>query len=307
VMTSGPSGSAQPQGTPAVPCRCCPGGISRSTRVPRYPSDMSDAEWAVTEPALPVPAWKQGKGGRPAEWCRRDIVDAIRYLVKEGIQWRAMPVDFPPYQTVYDLLDAWQESGAAEAMHGNLRAQCRIAARRRPEPTAAVIDSQSVKAAETVGRTSRGYDTGKKINGRKRHIAVDTIGLLLTVLITAAGVQDRDGARPLLWNLRKAFPSIRLTWADSGYAGKLITWAKTKLKPRLTVQVVKRTEQHKFIVLPRRWVVERTFSWITRSRRTVRDYERLPGHHETMVYWAMTIIMTRRLARYNQSHQLHPT
>ena len=144
-------------------------------------------------------------------------------------------------------------------------------------------------------------------NGRKRHIAVDTIGLLLTVLITAAGVQDRDGARPLPWNLRKAFPSIRLTWADSGYAGKLITWAKTKLKPRLTLQVVKRTEQHKFIVLPRRWVVERTFSWITRSRRTVRDYERLPGHHETMVYWAMTIIMTRRLARYNQSHQLHPT
>ena len=147
---------------------------------------MSDAEWAVTEPTLPVPAWKQGKGGRPAEWCRRDIVDAIRYLVKEGIQWRAMPVDFPPYQTVYDLLDAWQESGAAEAMHGNLRARCRIAARRRPEPTAAVIDSQSVKAAETVGRTSRGYDAGKKINGRKRHIAAGTIGLLLTVLITAA-------------------------------------------------------------------------------------------------------------------------
>ena len=192
---------------------------------------MSDAEWQVIEPTLPLPAWKPGKGGRPAEWCRRDIVDAIRYLVKEGIQWRAMPVDFPPYQTVYDLLDAWQESGAAEVMHGDLRAQCRIAARRRPEPTAAVIDSQSVKAAETVGRTSRGYDAGKKINGRKRHIAVDTIGLLLTVLITAAGVQDRDGARPLLWNLRKAFPSVRLTWADSGYAGKLVTWAKTSSSP----------------------------------------------------------------------------
>src|SRR5512142_3056767 len=120
-------------------------------------------------------------------------------------------------------------------------------------------------------------------------------------------VQDRDGAKPLLWNLRKAFPSVRLTWADSGYAGKLVTWAKTRLKPRLTLQVVKRTEQHTFAVLPRRWVVERIFSWITRSRRTVRDYERLPGHHETMVYWAMTIIMTRRLARYNQSHQIHPT
>jgi len=165
-----------------------------------------------------------------------------------------------------------------------------------------VIGKLSAQVVHVMDGNSRAQD-----NGRKRHIAVDTIGLLLTVLITAAGVQDRDGAKPLLWNLRKAFPSVRLTWADSGYAGKLVTWAKTKLKPRLTLQVVKRTEQHTFVVLPRRWVVERTFSWITRSRRTVRDYERLPGHHETMVYWAMTIIMTRRLARYNQSHQLHPT
>jgi transposase len=268
---------------------------------------MSEEEWQVIEPTLPAPAWRQGKGGRPAEWCRRDIVDGIRYLVKEGIQWRAMPCDLPPYQTVYGVLDAWQRSGAAEAVHGELRVQCRIAAGRKPEPTAAVIDSQSVKGAETVSRASRGYDAGKKVNGRKRHIAVDTIGLLLTVLVTAAGVQDRDGAKPLLWNLRRAFPSVRLAWADSGYAGKLVTWAKTRLRPRLTVQVVKRTELHKFVVLPRRWVVERTLSWITRSRRTVRDYERLPAHHETMVYWAMIIVMTRRLARNNQSHQLHAT
>jgi transposase len=134
-------GRADP-GTPAVPCRGCPGGISRSTRRPRYPSDMGDAEWAVTEPALPAPAWKQGKGGRPAQRCRRDIVDAIRYLVKEGIQWRAMPCDFPPYQRVYDTLNGWQESGATEAMHGELRAACRIAAGRSPEPTAAIIDSR---------------------------------------------------------------------------------------------------------------------------------------------------------------------
>jgi transposase len=129
--------------------------------------------------------------------------------------------------------------------------------------------------------------------------------LLLTVLITAAGVQDRDGAKPLLWNLRRAFGTVRHVWADSGYAGKLVTWAKTSLK--VTLEIVKRTEQHKFVVLPRRWVVERTLSWITRSRRTVRDYERLPEHHETVVYWSMIIIMSRRLARYNQSHQLHPT
>ena len=127
-----------------MPCRCCPGGISRSTRVPRYPSDMSDTEWAVIEPALPAPAWMLGKGGRPAEHCRRDIVDGIRYLVKEGIQWRAMPADFPHWRTVYDYTDGWQKTGATEGMHDELRRQCRIAAGRKPEPTAAVIDSQSV-------------------------------------------------------------------------------------------------------------------------------------------------------------------
>jgi len=163
-------------------------------------------------------------------------------------------------------------------------------------PTTAIIDSQPVRAAEEVTRPSRGYDAGKKINGRKRHIAVDTIGLLLTVLITAASVQDHDAARALLWNLRKAFPAVKLTWADGGYAGKLVTWAATWLK--LTVQIVRRPDDlHTFQVLPRRCVVERTLAWITRHRRTVRDYERLPAHHETYIYWAMIIIMTRRLAR----------
>ena len=285
-------------------CRCCPGGIGRSTRVPRYPSDMSDAEWQVIEPALPAPAWKAGKGGRPAGRCRRDYVDAIRYLVKEGIQWRAMPADLPHWRTVYDVADGWHKSGATGKMHDELRRQCRIAAGREPEPTAAVIDSQSVRAAEEACRASRGYDAGKKVNGRKRHIAVDTIGLLLTVLITAAGVQDRDGAKPLLWNLRRAFPSVKLAWADGGYAGKLVTWARTKLRPGLTLEIVKRPgDLHTFQVLPRRWVVERTLAWITRCRRTVRDYERLPGHHETIVYWAMTITMTRRLARRPRPHQ----
>jgi transposase len=147
-----------------------------------------------------------------------------------------------------------------------------------------------------IGRARRGYDAGKKINGTKRHLAVDVLGLLLTVLVTAASVQDRDAARPLLWSLRRAFPSVKLAWADGGYAGKLVTWATTRL--RLTLQIVRRPDDlHTFQVLPRRWVVERTLSWITRHRRTVRDYERLPGHHETYVYWAMIIVMTRRLAR----------
>jgi putative transposase len=183
-------------------------------------------------------------------------------------------------------------------MHDQLRERVRLLAGRTAAPTAAVIDSQSVRAAEEVARSSRGYDAGKKVAGRylKRHIAVDTIGLLLTVLVTAASVQDRDAAKPLLWNLRKAFPQIRLAWADGGYAGKLIPWAKTALK--LTVEIVRRPDDlHTFQVLPRRWVVERTLAWITRHRRTVRDYERLPAHHETYVYWSMIMVMTRRLAR----------
>ena len=188
----------------------------------------------VTDPAaLPAPAWKAGKGGRPAERCRRDCVDAIRYLVKEGIQWRAMPADLPHWRTVYDVADGWHKSGATGKMHELLMALPvpYSAAGRTPEPTAAVIDSQSVKAAEEVSRASRGYDAGKKVSGRKRHIAGNTIGLLLTVLITAAGVQDRDGAKPLLWNLRRAFPAVKLAWADRGDACRLVTWAMLSSSP----------------------------------------------------------------------------
>ena len=169
-------------------------------------------------------------------------------------------------------------------MHGELRRQCRIAAGREPEPTAAIIDSQSVKAAEDGRQESRGYDAGKKINGRKRHIAVDTIGLLLTVLVTAAGIQDRDAARPLLWNLRQAFPTIKLAWADGGYAGKLVTWARQS--PKLTLEIVRRPDDlHTFKVLPRRWVVERTLAWITRSpphRPRLRTPDRTPRDHRLL-------------------------
>lgn len=284
--------------TAMVACRCCPGGISRSIRARRYPSDMSGAEWAVCEPLLPAPAWLAGRGGRPASWCMREIADAIRYLTHNGPVWRALPADFPPAGTVYWWADKWQADGSAERMHDDLRDRVRAAAGRGTAPTAAIIDSQSVKGSEMIGCARRGYDAGKKINGTKRHIAVDVLGLLLTVLVTAASVQDRDGARPLLWNLRKAFPTVKLAWADGGYAGKLVTWAAGKLRPKLTLEIVRRPgELHTFQVLPRRWVVERTLSWITRHRRTVRDYERLAAHHETYVYWAMIIVMTRRLAR----------
>jgi transposase len=257
---------------------------------------MTGAEWAVCEPLLPAPAWLAGRGGRPAIWWMRDIVDAIRYLTHNGPVWRALPADFPPAGTVYWWVGKWQADGSTEQMHDDLRERVRLAAGRTVAPTAAIIDSQSVKGSEMIARPCRGYDAGKKINGTKRHIAVDTGGLLLTMLVTAASVRDRDAATPLLWNLRRAFPTIKLAWADGGYAGKLVTWAKTGL--RLRLEIVKRPDDlHTFKVLPRRWVVERTLAWITRHRRTVRDYERLPAHHETYVYWAMIIVMTRRLAR----------
>ena len=289
----------QPAAVPgAVACRCCAGGVSRSIRARRYPSDMTGAEWAVCEPLLPAPAWLAGRGSRPASWCMRDIVDAIRYLTHNGPVWRALPADFPPAGTVYWWADKWQADGSTGRMHDDLRGRVRLAAGRTGRPSAAIIDSQSVKGSEMIGRTRRGYDAGKKINGTKRHLAVDALGLLLTVLVTAACTQDRDAAKPLLWNLRKAFPTVKLTWADGGYAGKLITWAAAKLKPELTLEIVRRPDDlHTFKVLPRRWVVERTLAWITRHRRTVRDYERLAAHHETYVYWAMIIVMTRRLAR----------
>jgi transposase len=201
-----------------------------------------------------------------------------------------------PWRTVYGIYLRWNASGATLALHDRLRALARAAAGRHAEPTAAVIDSQSVRAAPTVPKASRGWDAAKKVNGRKRHIAVDTTGLLLEVLATPASVQDRDAARPLLFNLHRARRRIRLAWADGGYAGKVQPWAATYLK--LTVQIVRRPDDlHTFQVLPRRWVVERTLAWITSYRRCARDYERLPAHHEAMVLWAMIILMTRRLAR----------
>jgi transposase len=225
------------------------------------------------------------------------------YLDRTGCAWRYLPADFPPWQTVYGYFARWRDDGTLHRLHDALRAQARTAAGRNAEPTAAVIDSQSVRAADTVPRASRGWDNAKKVNGRKRHIAVDTTGLLLAVVITAASVQDRDGARPLLWNLRRACTKILLVWADAGYAtSKLAAWAAALT---MTVQVVARRDRHVFEVLPRRWVVERTFAWISKHRRTVRDYEQLPASHEAMILWAMISLMTRRLAQPTELSDAH--
>jgi len=250
----------------------------------------------LLSPLLPVPACQTKAGGRPETNCRRAVVDAIRYVIHNGCVWRALPADFPPWRTVYGIYQRWNASGTTLALHDALRGQVRRATGHNIEPTAAVIDSQSVRAAATVPKASRGWDNAKKVNGRKRHIAVDTTGLLLEVLVTPASTQDRDAARPLLWNLKRARRRVRHAWADGGYAGKLQPWAATWLK--MTVEVVKRPEGlHTFAVLPRRWVVERTLAWITSYRRCARDYERLPASHEAVILWAMITIMTRRLAR----------
>jgi transposase len=280
------------------PATAGPTSPADGQRRPRYPSDTTDTEWVLIEPLLPSPACTRVTGGRPEAHPRREVVDAIRYLVHNGCVWRALPADLPPWRTVYGFFACWAADGTLDRVHDALRDQVRLDAGRRRQPSAAIIDSQSVRAADTVPKQSRGFDAAKKVNGRKRHVAVDTLGLLLVVLVTAASVQDRDGARPLLWRLRVAQHRIQLVWADAAYAGRLVAWAAGAL--RLRVEIVRRRLAHAFQVLPRRWLVERTFAWISRHRRTVRDYERLPDHHQAMVTWAMITVMTRRLARQHR-------
>jgi transposase len=187
---------------------------------------MTDAEWAEVRPLLPVPAWLEGRGGKPEGYCHRQIIDAIRYLVDNGIKWRSMPADFPAWERVYAFYRRWRDQGLVAEFHDRLRARVRISEGRDAEPTAAIIDSQSVKAAATVRASSRGFDGGKKINGRKRHVIVDSLGLLLMVLVTAADVTDRDAACGMLEHLRTRHRKIRLVWADGGYTGRLLAWAR---------------------------------------------------------------------------------
>jgi transposase len=257
---------------------------------------MTDAQWKLIEPLLPAPGNTLGRGGRAEKHPRRLVLDAIFYVVRGGIAWAALPIGFPPFKTVYGLFRRWAATGAWVRLHDALRDQVRIAAGRSPLPSAAVIDSASVRGADTVPQRSRGYDAGKRVNGRKRHIAVDTHGLLLAVLVTVAGIQDRDAGLRLLTLLRTRFSTVALVWADAGYAGRFVRWAGSVLS--ITGQIVKRSDDLSgFHVLPRRWVVERTLAWIAKHRRCIRDYETLPAHHEAIVHLAMIMTMSRRLAR----------
>ncbi len=260
----------------------------------RYPTDMTDRQWSIVESLLPDAP--PGPAGRPPVHSKREIINAILYLDRAGCSWRMLPRDFPPYKTVYGYFSRWRDDGTLDKLHDALREQVRVKEERRnPVPSAGIVDSQSVKGADTVGTASRGFDGAKKINGRKRHIVVDTVGLLLVVMVTAASVQDRDGGRGILKRLHSALQSVRHVFADGGYRGRLLPIAKSAWG--IVVEVVsKPAGQRGFSVLPRRWVVERTFSWLMRWRRLVRDYERLPATHEAMVKWAMVGNMLNRLA-----------
>jgi transposase len=260
-------------------------------RPQHYPSDTSDEQWAIIEPLLPP----MRTGGRPEKHSRRAIVDAILYVVRAGCSWRQLPADFPPWQTVYWYFNQWEQAKVTEEILPVVRTQLRVQEGRNPEPSAGLIDSRSVKGADTVGRDSRGYDAGKKINGRKRFIVTDTLGLLLVVVVLSASVQDRDGAKSVLLDTSLRTP-VRFVFADGGFAGRLLEWATQILATTISI-VRKPADQRGFAVIPRRWAVERTLGWLTAHRRLARDYERHPATSEAMIRWAAINTITRRIAR----------
>lgn len=259
-----------------------------------YASDLSDDQWDLIDGFVPQPK----AGGRPCEYERREIVNAILYQARSGGAWRHLPHDFPPYSIVFHYFSTWAKDGTWAAIHDNLRDECRVKEGRAVEPTAAVIDSQSAKMTDQRGE--RGYDAGKKVKGRKRHLIVDTLGLILGVVVHTADIQDREGAKLVFDVIGDRYPSLELVWADSAYAGEELQDHVDDIRSEdheIDIDIVKRTDDMKgFVVLPWRWVVERTFGWLNKYRRLSKDYEILPTSSEAWIQIAMINIMTRRLA-----------
>lgn len=257
----------------------------------RYASDTTAEEWAVIAPLLP-PAHRRG---RPRETSLRRVVEAIFYIAQSCCQWRMLPKDFPPFTTVQYYFYRWRDDGTWQHINHTLVRQARELAGRGASPTAGVIDSQSVKTTEAGG--PRGYDAGKKINGRKRHLLVDTTGLLIAAIVHRADIQDRDGAPQLLATMRSTFPSLRHVFADAAYAGRKLEAALAKLGS-WTFEIIRRSAAAKgFERLPRRWVVERTIAWLNRNRRLAKDFEATLESAQAWLFIASVKLLSRRLAR----------